>query len=173
MIETLPRRALWRHLAVLLRPHRGRLALAALAVTLSTAVTIAGPALVAYGIDEGIREGDRGALRRAVLVFLALALAKPFLERMQILLGAQVAERFLGALRVAAYARLQQLPLGFFEAERAGVLVSRLTSDIQSLTLFVRQVFVEVAASVLRLAAIAVALVVLSPPLAWRLRSSR
>jgi ATP-binding cassette subfamily B protein len=166
VIETLPRGALWRHLAVLLRPYRGRLALAALAVVLSTAVTIAGPALVAYGIDQGIREGDRGALRRAVFVFLALALAKPFLERMQILLGAQVAERFLGALRVAAYARLQQLPLGFFEAERAGVLVSRLTADIQSLTLFVRQVFVEVAASVLRLAAIAVALVVLSPALA-------
>jgi len=166
MNETLPRGKLWRHLALLLRPHRGRLALAAAAVVVSTAVTIAGPLLVAYGIDQGIRERDRDALRNAVFVFLALALAKPFLERMQILLGAQVAERFLGALRVAAYERLQQLPLGFFEAERAGVLVSRLTADIQSLTLFVRQVFVEVAASVLLLAAMVVALVVLSPPLA-------
>jgi ATP-binding cassette, subfamily B, bacterial len=166
MIEALPRGSVRRHLLVFLRPHRGRLALAAAAVILSTAVTIAGPLLVAYGIDEGIRARDRETLRTAVIVFVALALVKPFLERMQILLGAQVAERFLGALRVAAYERLQQLPLGFFEAERAGVLVSRLTADIQSLTLFVRQVFVEVAASVLRLAAMAVALVVLSPALA-------
>ena len=166
MIETLPRGALRRHLVALLRPHRGRLALAALAVVLSTTVSIAGPLLIAYGIDEGIRDGDREALRFAVLVFLALALAKPALERAQILLGAQVAERFLGALRVAAFERLQQLPVAFFEAERAGVLVSRLTADVQSLTLFVRQVFVEVAASVLLLCATVAALIVLSPPLA-------
>jgi ATP-binding cassette, subfamily B, bacterial len=166
VIETLPRGALRRHLVALLRPHRGRLALASLAVILSTGVTIAGPVLVAYGIDQGIREGDRGALRRAVLVFLALALLKPMLERAQILLGAQVAERFLGALRVAAFERLQRLPLAFFESERAGVLVSRLTADVQSLTLFIRQVFVEVAAAVLLLAATVVALVVLSPMLA-------
>jgi ATP-binding cassette, subfamily B, bacterial len=166
VIETLPRGAIRRHLVALLRPHRGRLALAALAVVLSTAVTIAGPLLIAYGIDQGIREGDRDALRRAALVFLALALLKPLLERAQILLGAQVAERFLGALRVAAFERLQRLPLAFFESERAGVLVSRLTADVQSLTLFVRQVFVELAAAVLLLVATAVALVALSPALA-------
>jgi ATP-binding cassette subfamily B protein len=164
--ETLPRRALRRHVFAFLRPHRKRLALAAFAVVLSTGVTIAGPLLIAYGIDEGIREGDRDDLRTAALVFLAVALLKPLLERVQILLAAQVAERFLGALRVAAFERLQRLPLAFFESERAGVLVSRLTADVQSLTLFVRQVFVEVTAAVLLLAATAVALVVLSPALA-------
>jgi ATP-binding cassette, subfamily B, bacterial len=166
VIETLPRGALRRHIVALLRPHRGRLALAAVAVVLSTGVTISGPLLIAYGIDQGIRESDRDALRRVVLIFLALALAKPGLERVQIMLGAQVAERFLGALRVAAFERLQRLPLAFFETERAGVLVSRLTADVQSLTLFVRQVFVEVAAAVLLLVATAIALVVLSPALA-------
>jgi ATP-binding cassette, subfamily B, bacterial len=150
----------------LLRPHRGRLVLAALAVILSTGVTIAGPLLIAYGIDEGINEGDRDALRTAALGFLALALVKPVLERAKILLAAQVAERFLGALRVAAFTHLQRLPLAFFESERAGVLVSRLTADVQSLTLFVRQIFVEVSAALLLLGATIVALVVLSPALA-------
>jgi ATP-binding cassette subfamily B protein len=164
--ETLPRGTVRRHLFAFLRPHRGRLALAGLAVVLSTGVTIAGPLLIAYGIDEGIREGDRDDLRTAALVFLGLALLKPALERAQILLAAQVAERFLGALRVAAFERLQRLPLAFFESERAGVLVSRLTADVQSLTLFVRQIFVEVSAAVLLLVATAVALVVLSPALA-------
>jgi ATP-binding cassette, subfamily B, bacterial len=164
--EMLPRGVLRRHVFALLRPHRGRLALAALAVLLSTTVTIAGPLLIAYGIDEGISEGDRDDLRTAALVFLALALLKPFLERAQILLAAQVAERFLGALRVAAFEHLQRLPLSFFESERSGVLVSRLTADVQSLTLFVRQVFVEVSAALLLLVATIVALVVLSPALA-------
>jgi ATP-binding cassette subfamily B protein len=162
----LPRGVLRRHVFALLRPHRGRLALAALAVLLSTTVTIAGPLLIAYGIDEGISEGDRDDLRTAALVFLALALLKPFLERAQILLAAQVAERFLGALRVAAFEHLQRLPLSFFESERSGVLVSRLTADVQSLTLFIRQVFVEVSAALLLLVATIVALVVLSPALA-------
>jgi ATP-binding cassette subfamily B protein len=164
--ETLPRGTVRRHVFAFLRPHRGRLALAALAVVLSTCVTIAGPLLIAYGIDEGIREGDRDDLRTAALAFVALAVLKPLLERVQILLAAQVAERFLGALRVAAFERLQRLPLAFFESERAGVLVSRLTADVQSLTLFIRQVFVEVTAAGLLLAATAVALVVLSPALA-------
>ena len=166
MIETLPRGAVRRHVFALLRPYRARLALAGLAVLLSTTVTVAGPLLIAYGIDQGIRENDRDALRRAVIIFLALALMKPVLERAQIKLGAQVAERFLGALRMAAFERLQRLPLAFFESERSGVLVSRLTADVQSLTLFVRQVFVEVTAAILLLVATAVALVVLSPPLA-------
>jgi ATP-binding cassette, subfamily B, bacterial len=164
--ESLPRGTVRRHVFAFLRPHRGRLALAALAVVLSTGVTIAGPLLIAYGIDEGIREGDRDDLRTAALVFLAVALLKPVLERIKILLAAQVAERFLGALRVAAFERLQRLPLAFFESERTGVLVSRLTADVQSLTLFVRQVFVEVTAAVLLLVSTAVALVVLSPALA-------
>lgn len=166
MNETLQRGTLRRQVFAFLRPHRGRLALAAFAVVLSTGVTITGPLLIAYGIDEGIREGDRDDLRTAALAFLAVALLKPVLERIQILLAAQVAERFLGAVRVAAFERLQRLPLAFFESERAGVLVSRLTADVQSLTLFVRQVFVEVTAAVLLLVATAIALVVLSPPLA-------
>jgi ATP-binding cassette, subfamily B, bacterial len=164
--ELLPRGVVRRHVFALLRPHRGRLVLAALAVILSTGVTIAGPLLIAYGIDEGINEGDRDALRTAALGFLALALVKPVLERAKILLAAQVAERFLGALRVAAFTHLQRLPLAFFESERAGVLVSRLTADVQSLTLFVRQIFVEVSAALLLLGATIVALVVLSPALA-------
>jgi ATP-binding cassette subfamily B protein len=166
MNETLPRGVLRRHVFALLRPHRGRLALAATAVVLSTGVTIAGPLLIAYGIDEGISEGDRDDLRTAALAFLALALLKPFLERAKIQLSAQVAERFLGALRVAAFGHLQRLPLSFFESERAGVLVSRLTADVQSLTLFVRQVFVEVSAALLLLVATVAALLVLSPALA-------
>ena len=166
MIETLPPGAVRRQVFALLRPYRGRLALATLAVVVSTAITVSGPLLIAYGIDQGIREGDRDALRRAVLAFLGLALMKPVFERAQILLGAQVAERFLGALRMAAFQHLHRLPLAFFESERSGVLVSRLTADVQSLTLFVRQIFVEVSAALLLLVATAVALVVLSPTLA-------
>lgn len=156
------RRRVWQ----LLRPHSLALVVAAIAVVLSTAVTLAGPALVGYAIDQGLERGDRDALARAALALFALALVKPVLERIQVLLTARAGERFLASLREAAFEHLQALPLGFFEAERVGVLVSRLTADVQSLQLFVRGVLSEVAGSVLMLVVTVVILVALSPPLA-------
>jgi len=163
---SLPPGVLRRRTWELLRPHARPLAVAAGAIALSTAVTLSGPLLVGYAIDHGLREGDRRALAAASLGFLGLALLKPGLERIQVLLTARAGERFLGSLRTAAFDHLQRLPLAYFEAERAGVLVSRLTADIQSLQLFVRHVFVEVGASLLMLVATMVILLVLSPPLA-------
>jgi ATP-binding cassette subfamily B protein len=82
------------------------------------------------------------------------------------LLAAAAGERFLGDLRTAAFDKLQALPLGFFERERAGTLVSRLTSDVQSLTEFIREALIEVVGSGLQIVLTVVALVLLSPPLA-------
>jgi ATP-binding cassette, subfamily B, bacterial len=159
-------RIAWRHTRVLLRPVRSLYLGAAVAVTLSTAITLAGPALVRYAVDAGISKHDTHPLNVAALVFLVLALVKPFVVRTQILLAAQAGERFLHALRVAAFDKLQALPLGFFEQQRAGVLVSRLTSDVQSLNELVREALIEITGSGLQILFTAVALLVLSPKLA-------
>jgi ATP-binding cassette, subfamily B, bacterial len=159
-------RTVWRHSRELVRPVRGRYLGAAAAVVASTLITLAGPALVRYAVDAGIKKHQLHALNVAALIFLGLALLKPFAVRTQILLAATAGERFLGALRTAAFEKLQALPLGFFERERAGVLVSRLTSDVQSLTEFVRDALVEVAGSALQIVLTVAALVVLSPQLA-------
>jgi ATP-binding cassette subfamily B protein len=159
-------RTVWRHSRELVRPVRGRYLGAAAAVVASTLITLAGPALVRYAVDAGIKKHELHALNVAALIFLGLALLKPFAVRTQILLAATAGERFLGALRTAAFEKLQALPLGFFERERAGVLVSRLTSDVQSLTEFVRDALVEVAGSALQIVLTVAALVVLSPQLA-------
>ncbi len=159
-------RAVWRHTRVLLRPVRPLYLGAGAAVTLSTLITLAGPALVRYAVDAGIRKHETHALNVAALVFLGLAVAKPFVVRTQILLAARAGERFLHALRLAAFDKLQVLPLGFFEQQRAGVLVSRLTSDVQSLNELVREALVEITGSGLQILLTIVALVVLSPKLA-------
>jgi ATP-binding cassette, subfamily B, bacterial len=153
------RGTIWR----LLRPFRLRIVAAALCVIVSTLIQLAGPALAGYAVDHGIRNHDRGTLDRVALVFLALALAKPLVVHLQVRLMSRSGERFLGGLRAAAYERLQQLPLAFFEGERAGVLVSRLTADVQSLTQFVRQVLVEIVGSTLQLILTAAIMVALAP----------
>jgi ATP-binding cassette, subfamily B, bacterial len=164
--ERVPSSVVWRHTRELVRPVRRYYLGAALAVVVATLITLAGPALVRYAVDAGIKKHDRSPLDVAAIAFLGLAIAKPLVVRVQILLAATAGERFLGALRTAAFDKLQALPLGFFERERAGVLVSRLTSDVQALTEFVREALVEVAGSALQIALTVTALLVLSPVLA-------
>jgi len=166
MMERGSTRTVWRHAKEHVRPVRGRYAAAGIAVILSTLITLAGPALVRYAVDAGIKKHAYRPLDIAAVIFLGLALVKPFVIRTQTLFAASAGERFLGALRTAAFDKLQALPLGFFEQERAGVLVSRLTSDVQSLTEFVRDALVEVVGSALQIVLTLIALLVLSPDLA-------
>ena len=124
MMERASPRAVWRQTRGLLRPVRRLYFGAGAAVMLSTLITLSGPALVRYAVDAGIRKHHVHALNVAALIFLGLAVLKPFVVRTQILLAARAGERFLDSLRVAAFDKLQALPLGFFERERAGVLIS-------------------------------------------------
>jgi ATP-binding cassette subfamily B protein len=166
MMERASARTVWRYSRELVRPVRARYIGAFGAVVASTLVTLAGPALVGYAVDSGIKKQNLHVLNVIALIFLGLALLKPVAVRAQILLAATAGERFLGALRTTAFDKLQALPLGFFEQERAGVLVSRLTSDVQSLTEFVREALVEVAGSALQIVLTVIALLILSPTLA-------
>jgi ATP-binding cassette subfamily B protein len=166
MMERASAKTVWLHTRGLLRPVRARYLGAGAAVMLSTLITLAGPALVRYAVDAGIRKHEVHPLNVAALIFLGLAVLKPFVVRTQILLAATAGERFLDSLRVAAFDKLQALPLGFFERERAGVLVSRLTSDVQSLNELVRDALVEIFGSGLQIVLTVVALVLLSPKLA-------
>src|SRR6266508_3078782 len=124
LVERASPRAVWRHTRGLLRPVRALYIGAGVAVTLSTLITLAGPALVRYAVDAGIKKHATHPLNVAALVFLGLALFKPAVVRAQILLAATAGERFLHNLRVAAFDKLQALPLSFYEQERASVLLS-------------------------------------------------
>ncbi len=155
----------WREVRKLVRPMRRQYAVAAAAVVISTLITLSGPLLVGYAID-GIKKNDVHPLDVAAIVYLCLACLKPFFVRTQTLFAARAGERFLHALRVASFDKLQALPLGFFERERAGVLVSRLTSDVQSLNELVREALVEIVGSALQISLTIVVLLFLSPKLA-------
>jgi ATP-binding cassette subfamily B protein len=147
----------------ILRPQRKLVLTAAGAIVGSTLITIAGPALAKIVIDHGIRERNLHVVNVVALVYLGLVLARPIFERAVVLCTARAGERFLGDLRVAAFEQLQRLSMPFFEEQRAGVLVSRLTADVQTLTTFTRLVLVEVVGAILLLVVTVVVLIVLSP----------
>ncbi len=150
-------------IAPILRPYRRTIALAGVAMIGATAISLAAPLLTKYAIDQGISKGNARAVNVAAGIFLVLVLVRPVLERVIVLCSARAGERFLGDLRVAAFDKLQALSMPFFEETRAGVLVSRLTNDVQTLTTFTRMVLVEVVGSVLLFVVTLVVLVTLSP----------
>ena len=166
MIHKATTREVWQETRHMTRDVQARYIGAGVAVIVSTLITLAGPALVRYAIDHGISKHSLAALNTATIALVLLAIAKPFVVRAQTLLAATGGERYLASLRTAAFDKLQVLPLGFFEQERTGVLVSRLTSDVQALDEFLREALVEVVGSGLQIVLTAIVLVFLSPKLA-------
>jgi ATP-binding cassette subfamily B protein len=126
-----------RHLLVrtfkMLRPYRRQMALAAVVVVLWTTTTLAGPFLVKRGIDLGIKRHDGGALDIAVIGYVVVAAVAYLTGRAQLLLISRIGESFLRDLRVRVFDHLQHLSMPFYDREKAGVIVSRMTSDVDSL----------------------------------------
>jgi ATP-binding cassette subfamily B protein len=117
----------------LLRPYR-RLVLGACAlIFVWTATVLAGPFLVKYGIDEGITHHNTTALDRAVVAYILIAIVAYFVYRSMIVLIGLVGEGFLRDLRIKVFDHLQRLSMPFYDREKAGVIVSRMTSDVDSL----------------------------------------
>ena len=88
-------------------------------------------------IDRGITPGDFGQVELWVAVFVAVAIAGWLFGAVQSYLTTWVGERVLTDLRSDLFAHVQQLDLGYFERTRAGVVISRLTNDIEALNTLV------------------------------------
>jgi len=120
-------------LLVLLRPYRGRVVLMFVALTLATAAGLAPPYLAGRAIDDGIRRASTSALVVLMVLFLAAALVNWGASYAQTYLVNWVGQRALQDLRERLFAHLQRLSVGFYSRNRVGVVISRLTNDVQAL----------------------------------------
>jgi ATP-binding cassette subfamily B protein len=127
-------RAVLRRAASMASPFRRTMLAAVACVGLSTATTIAGPLLVRYGIDEGIRAGRSSALDTAVIVYVVITVIAYLGARQQYVLVNRAGEGFLRLLRLRLFGHIQRQSLAFFDRIKAGVLVSRMTADIESMS---------------------------------------
>ncbi len=128
-----PRARNLRGLIALLRPYRMRAALTVVALLLGTAASLAPPLLARAGIDDGIQRHDFGTLVWVVVAFLAAALLVWATTYAQTYLVGWVGQRVLADLRIRIFRHLQTLPIGFYESRPAGVLISRITNDVEAL----------------------------------------
>jgi ATP-binding cassette subfamily B protein len=122
-----------RGLLGLLRPYRGRAALTVIALVLGTAAALAPPLLARAAIDDGIQRHDFTKLVLVVIAFMAAALLVWVMTYAQTFLVGWVGQRVLADLRIRIFKHLQTLPIGFYESRPAGVLISRITNDVEAL----------------------------------------
>jgi ATP-binding cassette, subfamily B, bacterial len=155
-----------RHLISLLRPYRGRVLLMFVALLISTAAALAPPYLAGRAIDQGIQQKDTAALTMIVIAFVAAAILNWVTTYVQTYLINWVGQKALQDLRVELFEHLQRLSIGFYSRNRAGVLISRLTNDIQALDQLVTEGISTLFSATLTLIGTAVILVVLDPSLA-------
>jgi ATP-binding cassette subfamily B protein len=122
-----------RGLLALLRPYRARTAAMLAALLLGTAASLAPPLLAKAAIDKGIARHDTTALVAIVAAFVASAGIFWVMTYLQTYLVGWVGQRALADLRLRIFTHLQSLPIGFYESRPAGVLISRMTNDVEAL----------------------------------------
>ncbi|MFN8175082.1 MAG: ABC transporter ATP-binding protein [Solirubrobacteraceae bacterium] len=155
-----------RGLLGLLRPYRGRVILMILSLVAATAAALAPAPLAKLAIDDGIQAHDVEALDWIVLAFLASALVYWAATYAQTWLTGWVGQRALADLRLELFAHLQRLSVGFYSRNRAGVIISRLTNDVQALDQLVSDGITTLFQSSLMLVGTGVVLLVMDAQLA-------
>jgi ABC-type multidrug transport system fused ATPase/permease subunit len=155
-----------RGLIALLRPYRGRTLLMFASLLIGTAAALAPPPLAKLAIDEGIVPGDLSTLTWVVIGFIVSALVYWAATYAQTYLVGWVGQRVLQDLRVQLFAHLQTLSVGFYSRRQAGVIISRLTNDVQALDQLVSDGVVTLFGSTLTLIGTAVILLFLDVELA-------
>ena len=150
----------------LLRPYRRRLILMFVALLLETAAALAPPYLLGKAIDSGIRAGDVAALDWIVGAFVFATVLYAVATFWESYLVGWIGTRALQDLRERIFTHLQSMSIGFFTRRSPGVLISRMTNDVEALNQLVTNGFVTIFSSTLTLVGVVVILLFLDVKLA-------
>ena len=151
-----------RGLAQILAPYRWRVMAMFVSLVAATAAALAPAPLAKLAIDQGIQQHDTGALDLIVVVFLASAVVYGVATYAQTYLVGWVGQRALQDLRLKLFAHLQSLSIGFYSRNRAGVVISRMTNDVEALDQLVEDGLATLIQSSLTLLGVVVILLVLN-----------
>ncbi len=152
-------------LARLTRPYRARTVVAVASLLASIATALAPPYLAKLAIDDGIRGEDLTLLGWIVVAFLGTGLLNLVATAGQTYAIGWVGERVLTDLRARLFGHLQRLSLGYYERNRAGAVISRITNDVEALDRLVTEGVTSLLQNTLTLFGSAIILFLLD----WRL----
>lgn len=149
-----------------LAPHRFALLGAFALVALETITLQLGPLLTQIGIDKGVSEKDTQVLVVVTAVYLVAILFSVLAGTARIRFTGRLGERLMYELRLRVFSHLQRLSMDFYTDEKAGRLMSRMTSDVESLSQLFQEGLVNLAVQALTLVVVTVILLFLNPALA-------
>jgi ABC-type multidrug transport system fused ATPase/permease subunit len=154
----------------LLRPYRGRMALMFVALLIETGAGLAPPYLAGRAVDSvhaaATGDGSLSALDWTVAAFVAAALLYAVGTYAETYLVGWVGTRALQDLRERLFSHVQSMSIGFFTRRSPGVLISRMTNDVEALNQLVTDGVVTIFSSSLTLVGVVVILLVLDVKLA-------
>ena len=134
-----------------------------------TAITtlglLMGPVIVRYGVDDGIKLADSGTLRTAVIAYIIVVSIAYVSSRQQYIFINRAGEGFLRLLRIRVFGHIQKQSLAFFDRNKSGVLVARMTADIESMAELVQWGLLQFVSAALLLTFSFILLLILS----WQL----
>ncbi len=117
-------------LLALLRPHRGRFALAVTTLLAASLLSLAYPKMAGYVVDAGMAERSMADLDRIVLILIGVFMVHAVLVWIRHYSMSWLGERVVADLRAMTFDRIVTLPMAWFHERRTGELVGRLSSDV-------------------------------------------
>ena len=148
-----------------LGPHRGQLFVAIFLVLVTSCATMAGPLLIKIAIDDGIVEKDTRMLAFAAVFYLLSLIVMGVASYTHGAMIAAISQRMLHALRVQVVTHLQKLSFRYFDSNEIGVIIARVTSDVNALNNAFSQGTMTLVADLLGLGLILGVMVILDPML--------
>ena len=129
------KRSTWevvRRVAVYLRPYKLLAATTVCCAVLSLLASFAFPKLTAYAIDEVIGKGQADRLPAVMLGLIGAFLLRDLFNSFRILINNHFEQNVIFDMRRDVYARLQRLPVGYFDQRASGDLMTRIIEDVNS-----------------------------------------
>ena len=157
--------AAWARLKPFMAGEYSRLGVALFATIISSTTGLLGPMIIARVVDVSIRNGDFAGVLRWSGLLLILFIVGLIATYVQTLLMGKVGRYVLFNLRNGLFTKLQQLPLDFFNQNKAGDLISRINNDTDKVNIFFAQALVQLTANVFFMTGAAIFLVTLNPRL--------
>lgn len=154
-----------RAFAPILKGSGPALALSLVALLVNSGVTLVAPLLMGIAIDEHVAVGDfAGVVRYSVFIF-GLFLAGLVASYVQIRVMGGVAQKMLFTLRNRIFSKLQELPVAFFNQNKAGDLISRINNDTDKLNVFFSQTLMHFVGNMIMIVGAGAFLLTINPRL--------
>lgn len=114
-------------------PHWVAMVLSSVLVGLEIATEQVGPLLTQRGIDHGIFKGNFSVLVACSIAYMSAILLNAGIRAVRVAWTGRVGEKLMYALRIRVFSHLQRLSIGFYNKEKAGRIMTRMTSDVEAL----------------------------------------